>query len=291
MNRPHQSRGAVFFRSFAAAIALTGAMFALCGLLLERQEPPAEVSSPIEVRLPGREARLTVLVTGSEEPDGAPEFCALIGFLPDRAAIAVCVLPMETRWQANGGEGTLAAAWRMGKSSYLQKQLAAWLGIPIDRTLHQSYEDLAAVFTTCGPLPYRLTEECAGTVHGREVLFPTGDYTLDARAFCDLLALNAPADLARRSDRRAELLRALLSYHLPAVLTESGDTLWQNLLNHSQSDLSLLDYKERAAAAKTLAAREGNPVSCIYPDGTAGGAGYIFSDVTLACIRGTFGAE
>ena len=120
--------------------------------------------------------------------------------------------------------------------------------------------------------------------------FPAGRYYLDGEALADLITLPLPPAPARQSDRAAELLKALIKRHLPAVLTESGEALAADLITHSTGDLTLLDYLERRTALGTLARREDLPVYCVYLDGTAGQDGYYLSQVSLTCLHAAFPA-
>ena len=288
MKQPNESRGAVFFRCFAATIGLVGALFAIGFLLFRGSTAAPQITPPVSQNLPEAEKRLTVLVLGREDASSVPEICCLFGFLPDKGTIALCALPMETYWKAGGGEGTLRSAYLSGGESYLRQQLSLYLEIPIDRTLVIDQEGLQNMVLTCGELPYTLKEDLAGTVHGRRVSYPRGRYDLDARTLADLMLLPGETP-ARRSDRIAALLRALTELHLPGVLTESGGELFQNLVNNSRTDLAYLDYLDRQQAAQFLATREGNAASCVYIDGTVGHEAYYLSETTLTCIRGTLG--
>ena len=282
------SRPAEFWRTFTLSLAAAGLVFALGWLLITR--PTAEeLTPPSSPLLPGTESRLTVLALGlSEEKELS--LCALVSFQPDLIAIQVAALPPQTVWQTEMGSGTLAAAWQQGGAAYLQSVLTEWLGIPIHRTLCQNRQQLSAMMAQCGPLPYTLPISLAEDAPGSRILFPAGRYYLDGEALADLITLPLPANPARQSDRAAELIKALVRQHLPAVLTESGEELVTHLLTHSDSDLTLLDYLERRTALGTLARREEIPVYCVYLDGTTGQEGYYLSEVSLACLQAAFPA-
>ena len=157
--------------------------------------------------------------------------------------------------------------------------------------MSQNRQQLSAVMEQFGPLPYTLPLSLAEDAPGSRILFPAGRYYLDGEALADLITLPLPTDPARQSDRSAELIKALVRRHLPAVLSESGEELVTQLLTHSHSDLTLLDYLERRTALGTLARREEIPIYCVYLDGTAGQAGYYLSEVSLTCLRAAFPAE
>ena len=280
------SRPAEFWRIFTASLAAAALLFGLGWLLISRPAP-GEALPPESPLLPEESSRLTVLTLGLG-PEDELSLCALIAFQPDLIAVQVAALPPQTVWQTEAGEGTLAAAWQQGGAPYLQAVLSRWLDIPIHRTFCQNRRQLSAVMEQVGPLPYTLPLSLAEDAPGGRIAFPAGRYYLDGEALADLITLPLPADPARRSDRAAELLRALVRQHLPAVLSESGEELVTHLITHSQSDLTLLDYLERRTALGTLARRDEIPVYCVYLDGTAGADGYYLSEVSLTCLRAAY---
>lgn len=283
----HRFRRNVFLRTVAASMAVTGLLFTVgfAAWRLSRLSPA--VTPPVSTVLPEESTPLTVLALGVDETD-ALAFSALIALLPQKGSIAVCALPPETLWQAEKSEGTLKAAYAAGGADYLRGRLGAWLGISIDRTLVQNYDGLAAVMATCGTLPYSLPNAVEGEWQGRTVTYPKGAYDLDTRALADLLVLPAPASPVARSDRAADLLMALLRHHLPAVLTESGEQLFQNLLNHSEGDLSIADYRAQEAVLQALAVQQDLVFLPVYLDGEAGQEGFRLSAPTLTCLRSTW---
>ena len=202
----------------------------------------------------------------------------------------VAALPPRTVWHTAAGEGTLTDAYRQGGAPYLRTVLSEWLQTPIHRTVSQTRQQLSAVMEKYGPLPYTLPISLAEDAPTPRMAFPAGRYYLDGEALADLITLPLPPDPARQSDRAAELLKALIKRHLPAVLTESGEALAADLITHSTGDLTLLDYLERRTALGTLARREELPVYCVYLDGTAGQDGYYLSQVSLACLHAAFPA-
>ena len=283
------TRPAEFCRIFTLSLAAAAAVFALGWLLISRPSAtPAHPAAPAV--LPDETTRLTVLALGISG-EGDLSLCALLSFQPDLIAVQVAALPPQTVWQTEAGEGTLSAAWQQGGAAYLRSVLSQWLGISIHRTISQNRQQLSAVMEQFGPLPYTLPLSLAEDAPGSRILFPAGRYYLDGEALADLITLPLPTDPARQSDRSAELIKALVRRHLPAVLSESGEELVTQLLTHSHSDLTLLDYLERRTALGTLARREEIPIYCVYLDGTAGQAGYYLSEVSLTCLRAAFPAE
>ena len=290
MQKSSQSRGAVFFRTFAVTIGLVGAFLMLGYLVFLGTRPKAEESAPHTHSIPTAADRLTVLILGGVDESVMPEVCFLYGFLPDKGSIAVCALPTDTLWKTAEGEGTIRSAYADGGAGYVSQQLAASLGIPIDRTVVLDFAGLETLIQTGGTIPYTLAEDLSGTVRGRKVSFTRGTYDLDARAMADLLTVPAPASTDRRSDRCASLLRAMAELHLPGVLTESGAMLYRNLLNCSRTDLTALDYMQRETAAQYLSTCKEPVAICVYIDGRQGRDAYYLSDASIACIQGTYGA-
>lgn len=283
-----ESRPAVFFRTFAVSIAAAAAVFLLGWWIISSR--PGSDAPPNETRLlPDTSSRLTVLALGVSESEELT-VCALVSFQPDLIAVQVAALPPRTVWHTAAGEGTLTDAYRQGGAPYLRTVLSEWLQTPIHRTVSQTRQQLSAVMEKYGPLPYTLPISLAEDAPTPRMAFPAGRYYLDGEALADLITLPLPPDPARQSDRAAELLKALIKRHLPAVLTESGEALAADLITHSTGDLTLLDYLERRTALGTLARREDLPVYCVYLDGTAGQDGYYLSQVSLACLHAAFPA-
>lgn len=282
------TRPAEFCRIFTLSLAAAAAGFALGWLLISRPSAtPAHPAAPAV--LPDETTRLTVLALGISG-EGDLSLCALLSFQPDLIAVQVAALPPRTVWHTAAGEGTLTDAYRQGGAPYLRTVLSEWLQTPIHRTVSQTRQQLSAVMEKYGPLPYTLPISLAEDSPTPRMAFPAGRYYLDGEALADLITLPLPPDPARQSDRAAELLKALIKRHLPAVLTESGEALAADLITHSTGDLTLLDYLERRTALGTLARREDLPVYCVYLDGTAGQDGYYLSQVSLACLHAAFPA-
>ena len=282
------SRSADFWRTFTLSLAAAGLLFGL-GWLLISHNGPQEGPLPESPLLPDESSRLTVLALGVS-PENELSLCALLSFQPDLIAVQVAALPPRTVWHTAAGEGTLTDAYRQGGAPYLRTILSEWLQTPIHRTVSQTRQQLSAVMEKYGPLPYTLPISLAEDAPTPRMAFPAGRYYLDGEALADLITLPLPPDPARQSDRAAELLKALIKRHLPAVLTESGEALAADLITHSTGDLTLLDYLERRTALGTLARREDLPVYCVYLDGTAGQDGYYLSQVSLACLHAAFPA-
>lgn len=277
-------------RIFSLTLAVTMGLFLLVWLVFAAAgQKKEELPPPPGSVRPTEKERLTVLVLGRENEETPPDVLYLFGFLPDRGSIVLSAFPLDTVWKARGGQGTLLSAFRRGGSDYLRRQFSDYLGVPIDRTLVLTEAGLENLFLTAGPCPYQLTEDLSGTVHGREVSYARGPYSLDARTMADLLAL--PADSpAKKCDRAVSLLAALLQHHLPAVLTESGEELYRNLLTEGRTDLAVEDYTKRREAAQYLAMQEGW-ISLCYLDGTSGRDGFFLSEECLRCIRSAYGGE
>ena len=213
----------------------------------------AEVEKPQAARpdayLPDREDRLVMLVAGTEEEGQPPDSYLLLGFLPDKGKIALCVLPAIT-YLEHGGQGTtLGRMWQQGGLGYVQKGLSQYLGIPIHRRATVTVEGLDALMAYGGLLDYQLGVDLDYPFHGRQVVMPRGRDQLDSRRVMDIIGYPAYRGGEReRSDRAALLLSQLISRDLPLFLGEEGERLQRTALTVMDTDLSAADCLRRAPA-------------------------------------------
>lgn len=233
--------GSVCFVSYArAGVGVTDA-----------EKPPA--GQP-DTYLPTVEDRLVMLVAGTEEASQPPDTYLLLGFLPDKGKIALCVLPPSTYLEYGGQGTTLGRMWQQGGLGYAQKGLAQYLDIPIHRRALVEVEDLDALMAFGGPLDYELAVDLDYPVHGRQVVMPRGRYQMDARRVMDVIAYPAYQGGEReRSDRAALILSRLITQSLPLFLEEEGEEFQAAALTVLDTDLSAADCLSRSQALQFLA--------------------------------------
>ena len=247
----------------------------------------AEVEKPQAARpdayLPDREDRLVMLVAGTEEEGQPPDSYLLLGFLPDKGKIALCVLPAIT-YLEHGGQGTtLGRMWQQGGLGYVQKGLSQYLGIPIHRRATVTVEGLDALMAYGGLLDYQLGVDLDYPFHGRQVVMPRGRYQLDSRRVMDVIGY--PADRGgerERSDRAALLLSQLISRDLPLFLGEEGERLQRTALTALDTDLSAADCLRRAPALEFLARLELPVTTAVYLEGSLS-RNYTVYHLTAGC--------
>jgi len=292
MKQLTRQRLASFFTAFFATLLAMGLVLSLLFLAARlRGEAPAEEPPRPTVYLPGAEERLTLLAAGVEETGMAPDLFVLLGFFPDDGRIALCVLPPGVRVSAEGQEDTLASLYEKGGLAYLQKRLAAGLGIPLDRIAQVELADLEALLAARGLMDYHLPAELSYTLRGRTVFLPPGRYRLDGRTAADiLLCPNYPGGELERSDRGAMLLSRMVSDNLPAFLSDAGDALMDRLFAWIETDLSRTDYHQRKEALAFLARLDLSPVGAVFLDGTeTAGGSILLTEGCLARLRAAFG--
>lgn len=211
------------------------------------------VSQP-DTYLPTADDRLVMLVAGAGEEGQAPDTYLLLGFLPDKGKIVLCVLPPATYLEYGGQGTTLGRMWQQGGLGYAQKGLAQYLDIPIHRRALVETEDLDALMAFGGLLDYELSVDLDYPVHGRQVVMPRGRYQMDGRRIMDVITYPAYQGGEReRSDRAALILSRLITQNLPLFLGEEGQRLQTAALTLLDTDLSAADCLSRSQALQFLA--------------------------------------
>ncbi len=221
--------------------------------------------------LPTPEDRLTLLVAGIPEAGAEPETYLLLGFLPDRGKIALCVLPPTTYLEYGGQGTTLGRLWQQGGVGYAKKGLGDYLGIPIHRQAAIDPEELDALMAwSGGPLEYDLGVDLNGELRGKPLSMSRGRWQLDGQRILDLLAYSGYKGGEReRSDRASLLLSQLISRTLPVFLEEeTGAGFTDTALSVLDTDLSAADCLQRKAALQFLARLELPTATAVFLEGS-----------------------
>ena len=242
--------------TFLAMIVVLGGVclvsYTRAGAAVTEEQKPAD--RPPDTYLPTVEDRLILLVAGAAEEDGPPDSYLLLGFLPDKGKLALCVLPPSTYLEYGGQGTTIGRMWGQGGLGYAQKGLAEYLDIPIHRRAAVGPGELDALMAYAGPLDYQLTVDLDYPVHGRQVVMPRGRYRMDGRRVMDVIAYPAYQGGEReRSDRTALILSRLITQSLPLFLGEEGKALQETALTLLDTDLSAADCLARSRALEFLA--------------------------------------
>lgn len=236
----------------------------------QKQEAAALRREP-DAYLPGAEDRLNILVAGQNGRGEEPDTYLLLGFLPDRGKIALCVLPAATYLEYGGQGSTLGRLWQQGGLGYAKKGLGDYLGIPIHRCAAVGPEELDALMAWSGGLlDYDLTVEIEGEVGGRRLSMSRGRWQLDGQRILDLAAYSGYKGGEReRCDRAALLLARLVSRTLPVFLEdEKGEGFTETALELLDTDLSAADCLRRKAALQFLARLELPVASTVFLEGS-----------------------
>ena len=252
--------------TFLAMMVVLGTVCFLSYFRLGRET--AEEARP-DAYLPEAKDRLVMLVAAAEEAQMAPDTYLLLGFLPDKGKIALCVLPPSTYLEYGGQGSTLGRLWQQGGLGYAQKGLAQYLGIPIDRRATVETADLEQLMAYGGLLDYDLAVDLNYTLHGRQIVMPRGKYQLDGRKAMDIISYPAYKGGEReRSDRAALLISQIITHNLPAFLTDTGAQLQAEALSILDTDLSAADCLQRSSALQFLARLELPATTAVFLEGS-----------------------
>lgn len=264
-----------FLTAFFTTLLLMGAAFCVLYLVLEYRAQVKGNQQPggPSTYLPEAQDRLTLLLAGRESDAVPPDLFLLVGFLPDRGKVTVCLLPPSTYVPDQGLHTTLAQLYDRGGVRYAQKVLAQYLDIPIQRYAQGDLKSLDKLMMSQGLMDYHLPVDIRYSLRGREVVMPRGDYQLDGRKAADILLCTAyQGGELERSDRGAMLLSQLIQELLPAFLTDRGDQLAGSVLSWLETDTSYADYEERRGALGFLAALELPATTTLFLEGEVVGA-------------------
>lgn len=264
---------APFLVSFFITLLVMGGVLYWALLMRSAGQASAQAGEvyqlPATAYLPRQEERLVMLFAGAEDRNTPPDVYLLVGFLPDKGSIAVCALPPKTLITSGDQWSTLENLFELGGVAYAAKAVSSYLGVEIARSGYMDVQGLEQLMEEIGPFEYELTTVLDYPLHQRPVIMSPGSKQLDGRDIADLMAYPAyKGGEVERSDRGAMLMTQLLNHHLPAALTDRGDSLATSFLNNCQTDLSYKDYEERKTATRFLATLELPAATAVYVEGT-----------------------
>lgn len=271
--------------TFLAMIVVLGSIclvsYTRAGLAVTGQEKPSSLPNTY---LPTAEDRLVLLLAAAEDLSSPPDTFLLLGFLPDKGKIALCVLPPITYLEYGGQGTTLQRLYQQGGLAYAQKALAQYLDLPISRRALLTVEALDALMAFPGLLSYDLPVDLDYPLRGRRIVMPRGHYQLDARRIMDITAYPAyPGGERERSDRSALLIARLVEECLPLFLEPEGERLRSTALSVLETDLSAADCLARSQALEFLAKLDLPATTCVFLEGSLSRS-YTVYHLTPACI-------
>ena len=293
MKRETREQMGGFFTAFFTTLLLMGVVLCVVYLVFDSRsggDPGTHVADP-NTYLPQAEDRMNLLLAGRENANEQPDLFLLLGFLPDRGKVAVCMLPPGTYVADQGRDSTLGQLYEKGGVRYAQKVLAEYLDIPIHRYAQGEMDTLDRLLTGQGLMDFYLPVDLSFTLRGREVNMPKGDYQLDGRKAADILTCNNyPGGEIERSDRGGMLFSQLIQEMLPAFLTDSGEQLAGSLMTWLETDVSFADYEQRRQALEFLAALELPATTTVFLEGAQGdGGSLVLSGPCIQRIGETYG--
>lgn len=267
-------KGSVFCISFAMCALLLAGMYGLSLAAVHSIAAPAQEEAVHEpLYAPG----ITILSSAAERGETPGTFLLLhLDFARERAAFLV--LPGETAAEADGGLASLSSLWSEYGGRAAADALAGTLQIPVDRYLHVSPKELAALL------------DCLGTVD----LTLEGEEGTPQRRLFDGSALAGWMESAAvpRADRAAvysSLAENILTQRLPLLRGRDAEKIYRIAVNCEKNDLTAADFALRQSALSALP-EGGLSVLRIETDGAYDETGerYFLSEKTLQEIVDVF---
>ena len=193
---------------------------------------------------------ITVLFMGGAIREETPGLFVLARFDPAQKRIAMTVLPGPTAvWNGSDRE-PMAEVYRYGGADYTRKALQKTLGLPIDRYVWLSAADFLKIAGLLGTVEAEIHQPVALNRHGAVIQLGIGRQLLDGTKGLALLQYYQKENQTAAINA---LLEELVNQRIDIALTSSLDTIFRQIVNMAETDITYMDYDNRKQAAAWLA--------------------------------------
>lgn len=249
----------VFAKYFMSTLVLLTAVFAAFILLVKPGTPRVNVGAAVPDQtagfIPARSENMTALLMFWENGDEpAPANFVLMGFYPIKDTLPVLVLPAETDIVIGGEHTTLARLYTDCGPAQTAREMAAALGIKIDRYAgldRRGFSDIADLF---GEFEYNVTRPVFLESSGFGVTINPGPVLIGGRRMTDMCYYDGyDGGELERATEFAKLLTEFLNANSTAVFAENIDRRAEQILGTVQGNISFNDYAYRLPGARYLA--------------------------------------
>lgn len=237
-----------FIMSFTAAFLCFSLMVMAAVLWLEPfsrpQTPPPQTAA---LYLPTEEDTLTLLAVGLSQDD-ALHTLTFLGFQPQEGRFPLAVLPGDLRLSPDGE--TLAELYEALSFSSFCQEVSCSFSIPVDRYAKISDENLDELLGLFCPVTVRLPKAVSYSNGDIFVSLEQGLQWLDGEKAAYLTAGSWGTE-----QERCFMAETIFSTAVNQKLTSpeySPGWLFQQAVNLTDTDLSILDYQERLPALAFL---------------------------------------
>lgn len=209
-----------------------------------------------------------LLIVDSGSVPGKQETFLLIRFDPLHGQIPVTALPAGTLVGEAGDMTPLGGLYDYAGANHVKKCIAGGLGVAVDRFIKIDQPGVVRMVDLLGGVPFRLKEPVDLTEGPVQSIVPAGMQELSGSLFGSLICHTGyRGGEAGRAVEVGALVTALINEHMDVVLTEEADSLFEQLVNIAQTDISIVDYQKRKSSARFMAKLLGDPAFTVTISG------------------------
>ncbi len=184
--------------------------------------------------------------------------------------ILVSSLPYNMRVITTERTDTLAGYDAYGGTLQVKNILELLFKVTIDRTARMTSTNFIKSINTLGTvkynLPYSLIHK--DTSSNNYINIPKGAQTLDGRTIYDMFRFPSYREgEEHRYKVQSDVLTKLLNQSLTPWLNEHGESVFNTLVNLTETDLSYADYQQRRALLRSLIEETEEPALPIFVSG------------------------
>lgn len=210
---------------------------------------PQEAPAQSYISIPEEEDSITVFAVLAEE---SASCFSVISFQPRAGTVALWTFPPDT---VINGE-ILGSVWAENPALAMNL-LSAYLELPIERWAILQNQDVVELVDLFGPVSVTLTQPLTWHQASLSVTLEPGLHQLNGEEILHYLQASPdPQEYARRA---AVLLQQLINQAMPLAASEQAQTLFQQLLEHMETDLSSADYDRCHNSIAFMAQLVNNP--------------------------------
>lgn len=249
-------------KMFAKAFVLTLLIYtaAAAGIInFTYNKAPQQVQTPqsgvpMDFMASSDEDLTVLLMLWNDETESYPHTFVIMGFYPGEKSTPVLVLPAQTVFDYGEKQIELKEIYQQKGPQETVNEVAAFLGIKIEKYAGADKNTLAELVDLCGRFDYNL-EQAVKTIHeGGTVEVKAGLQSINGRRFCDVGFYEG---YRGGQAERAEVLADLLVLHngklLETLAGENSEQAATKILNMLSTNLNYNDYAIRLQAAEYMA--------------------------------------
>ncbi len=246
----------VFWMTFAFSLAILAAVGSIL-LFLPSDSDAVSSTHSVSVYFPQATDNLAVLAVGKEDEKNNGQYFTLLYFDAVKSCLTLIGLPPETEVNFGVESATLNRYFQKGGGKGAVQAARQLLQIPIDAYAVLKEDHLMILADRLGGVAYDLPQ----ALQNETVELSAGWQTLDGRRFRDAILFDSDFNLD------LQLVQALFRQRLGTLSPQEGETVVEQFLSLTDTNLSAYDYLKRKSALELWATVE-DPIAIFSLQGT-----------------------